>query len=261
MKAKKPKKAKIEEPKTEEPKTKEPKTEEPKTKEPKTEEPKTEEPKTEEPKTEEPKTEAKESKLRKLDDYSYFRIFLKVHKLVCFQVVTMLLIVLLYVNLYNDNVYDFLIYFCFGAVIAMLFISTLVLIKKLNITSSKKYTNKYSSSIMLNFCKKYLYLSEENTGVFIAIFDLSWHLFFSILAFIYAKRYIKSAKKTTNPAIISLVLFCAWLFCNIYINDAFKIYNKALEITRNESTTIIISVTLTYTGLLYYFDTIKNEVD
>ena len=205
------------------------------------------------------KEDIKEAKIKKLDDYSYFKLLIKVFKLVCFQVLIMVLLLLLYVKLYNNKVYDFLIYFCFGTATSLLFIATLVLIRKLNITSSKNYIDKYGSSIMITFCKKYLYLSEENTGVFIALFDLSWHLFGSIIAFIFAKRYIINSKKTNNTLLISLLLFCLWLLYNIYIVDGFKVYNKALKLTKTESTTVIISVSITYSGLLYYFETLKNE--
>ena len=112
---------------------------------------------------------------------------------------------------------------------------------------------------MINFCKKYLYLSEKNTGLFIALFDLSWHLLVSIIAFIYAKKYIKKSKKTNNTLIISFILFVVFCLFNTYINDAFRIYNRSLEISRVETNTIVITITLTYSGLLYYFETIKNE--
>ena len=205
------------------------------------------------------KEDIKEAKIKKIDDYSYFKLLIKIFKLVCFQVAIMVLLLLLYVKLYNNKVYDFLIYFCFGTATSLLFIATLVLIKKLNITSSKNYIDKYGSSIMITFCKKYLYLSEENTGVFIALFDLSWHLFGSIIAFMFAKRYIINSKKTNNTLFISLLLFCLWLFYNIYVIDGFKVYNKALKLTKTESTTVIISVSITYSGLLYYFETLKNQ--
>ena len=208
---------------------------------------------------EDAKEDAKKTEIKKVDDYSYFKLILKIFKLLCFQVLLILLTVLLYVNLYNDNIYDFVIYFCFGLFIALLFISTLVLIKKLNITSSKKYMDKYASSIMINLCKKYLYLCDKNTALFIAIFDLSWHLLVSIIAFIYAKKYIKKSKKTNNTLLISFILFIVFCLFNTYINDAFRIYNKSLEISKGETNTIIITITLTYGGLLYYFDTIKNE--
>jgi cation transport ATPase len=208
----------------------------------------------------ETKEEIKETKnKKKLDDYSYFKLIIKVFKLVCFQVLIMVLLLLLYVNLYDNKVFDFIIYFCFGTATALLFIATLVLIKKLNVTSSKKYIDKYGSSIMIAFCKKYLHLSQENTGVFIALFDLSWHLFGSMIAFIFAKKYIINSRKTNNAFLISFILFCLWLLCNIYIIDGFKVYNKALELSKNETTTVIISVSITYSGLLYYFETIKNE--
>jgi cation transport ATPase len=207
----------------------------------------------------ETKEETKETKIKKRDNYSYFKLKIKLLKILCFQVGIMILLLLLYINLYNSDIYDFIIYFFFGTAIAILFIATLVLIKKINITSSKKYIDKYASSIMIALCKKYLHLSEENTGIFIALFDLSLHLFGSIIVFIYVKKYIKRAKKTNNAYLKSLILFCIWGFINIYFNDVIKLYNKSLKITKTETTTVIISVSITYSGLLYYFETIKNE--
>ena len=208
---------------------------------------------------EETKEEIKETKIKKRDNYSYFKLKIKLLKILCIQVGIMILLLLLYINLYNSDIYDFIIYFFFGTAIAILFIATLVLIKKINITSSKKYIDKYASSIMIALCKKYLHLSEENTGVFIALFDLSLHLFGSIIVFIYVKKYIKRAKKTNNAFLKSLILFCIWGIINIYFNDVIKLYNKSLKTTKTETAIVTISITITYSGLLYYFETIKNE--
>jgi hypothetical protein len=46
---------------------------------------------------------------------------------------------------------------------------------------------------------------------------------------------------------------------NIYVNDIFKVYTKSLELSNEEYKVSLFSMTLTYTGLVYYFETIKNE--
>ena len=55
------------------------------------------------------------------------------------------------------------------------------------------------------------------------------------------------------------MLFCIWGIYNIYIIDVVKLYNKILKTTKTETAIITISITITYSGLLYYFETIKNE--
>ena len=196
-----------------------------------------------------------ETKLNETSLYWEYRKLLRLFNFICFQVVIMVLLLVLYVNLYNNKVYDFIIYFCFGLLIAVMFIATFVLIAKIKFISSKKFI--YLQ--LFKLCKKYLYLSEENIGVLFSLFNISIHIFGSITAFIYVKKYIKRSKKTNNAFLKSLILFCIWGLINIYVIDSFKVYNKVFELTKTETTTATISITITYSGLLYYFETLKNE--
>ena len=208
---------------------------------------------------EETKEEINETKNKKnIDDCPYYRKLIREFNLICVQSLTILLLLLLYINLYNSDVYDFIIYFCFGLVISVMSIATFVLIIKFNIVSGKRSRTRRCGSI-LSFCNKFLYLSEENTVKYIEILFVIIHLIFSIIAFIYVKKYIKRAKKTNNALLKSFMLFCIWGIYNIYIIDVVKLYNKILKTTKTETAIITISITITYSGLLYYFETIKNE--
>ena len=167
--------------------------------------------------------------------------------------------IVLYTTLYNKNIYDFIIYFCFGLIISVMFIASLVLIKKFHLVSSKKFIVKSYTKFILSFIKDNLCISEDNACMCTGVLDIVIHMLFSIIALIYIKSYIKNSKKTKNAALISFILFCIWGLVNIYYNNAIELYNKVLKTTKTESTTAIISITLTYSGLVYYFDTLKNE--
>ena len=181
------------------------------------------------------------------------------HKLICMQVVSILLISLLYVNCYDNNMYDFVIYFCFGILISILFIASLILIKKFNIISKEQHYKIYAPYV-LDFSKKYIIdISGENIAFYYAIISCSIHLIFSIIALLYVKKYIKTCKKTNNALLISFILFIIYGYVNVYVNDIFKIYTQSLELTNREYVISLSSLTLTYSGLLYYFETIKNE--
>ena len=172
----------------------------------------------------------------------------------------MIVVLLLYINLYSGDVYDFIIYFCFGLLIAVMFIATFMLITKYNLISNKNHIIKLNQhKYLLNFCNKFLDLSDETTVKCIAFCSITSHIILPIIAFIYVRKYIKRAKKTNNAFLISFILFCIWGIINIYFVDIIKLYNKGLKTTETESTTAIISITITYSGLLYYFETIKNE--
>jgi len=202
--------------------------------------------------------EPNKTKIEIQDDYSYFQMIIDAHKLICMQVVSILLISLIYINWFDDNIYDFVIYFCFGIVISILLIASLVLIKKFNIISREKHYKMYSPYI-LDFCKKYINLNGENAAFFYALISCIAHLIFPIIAFLYAKKYIKTSKKSNNALLISLILFIAYTYMNVYVNDIFKVYTKSLELSNEEYKVSLFSMTLTYTGLVYYFETIKNE--
>ena len=204
----------------------------------------------------------KETKVNKRAHNPYYRKFIREFNFICAQATLILLLLLLYINLYNSDIYDFIIYFCFGLVIAVMFIATFVLITKFNILSCIIYRIIYRiirCGNVLSFCNKFLYLSQENSVKYIGFLFVIAHLIISITAFIYVKKYIKRSKKTNNAFLKSLILFCIWGLINIYVIDSFKVYNKVLKLTKSESTTVTISITITYGGLLYYFETLKNE--
>jgi hypothetical protein len=200
-----------------------------------------------------------ETKIEKTGDCSYIQMIIDAHKLLCMQVITMLLISLIYINCYDNNIYDFIIYFCFGIVISILFVASLVLIKKFNIISKEEHYKIYAPYV-LDFCKKYIIdISGENIAFYYAIISCLVHLIFSIIALLYVKKYIKTSKKTNNALLISFILFIIYGYVNVYVNDIFKIYTKSLELTNREYVISLSSITLTYSGLIYYIETIKNE--
>ena len=208
----------------------------------------------------ETKEDVKEINSNKKVDYPYYRKFIRLIKPICFQTLIMIIVLLLYINLYSGHVYDFIIYFCFGLLIAVMFIATFMLITKYNLISNKNHIIKLNRhKYLLNFCNKFLDLSDETTVKCIAFCSITGHIILPIIAFIYVRKYIKRAKKTNNAFLISFILFCIWGIYNIYFVDIIKLYNKGLKTTETESTTAIISITITYSGLLYYFETIKNE--
>ena len=51
-----------------------------------------------------------------------------------------------------------------------------------------------------------------------------------------------------------------YLLFNIFKLNTFKIYNKSFKLTTTEFTIVLTSITVTYMGLIYYFETIKNEI-
>ena len=208
-----------------------------------------------------------ELKEEKTDYYSIINKNIKTmrkhFRVLCFQIDIIFLVVLLYIHFFG-HVYDFVIYFCFGITISIMFNVSLVLVKKFNIIASKKFSEKYTPSIIKSTIQSIIkgsnnYLNEELTLLSGAVGNILLHLIFSILAFIYVKNYIKNSVKTNITILISVILYVAFFYYNIYINNTFKIYNKSIELTKTEFNTLIISITLFYCGLLYYFETIKNE--
>ena len=137
-------------------------------------------------------------------------------------------------------------------------IATFVLIRKFNIISDK--TNAVRMyGYLFSFCNEFLHISQENCGIYIGFCNVIYHILFSIIAFIYVKKYIKCAKKTNNAFLKSLIIFCIWGIINIYVIDIIKLYNKLFKTTKTETAIVMISITITYSGLLYYFETLKNE--
>ena len=203
---------------------------------------------------EEANEEAKPIKKKQL-----YNIFLKFQKLLCHQVITLLLLLFLYINLINNNIYDFVIYFCFGIFISILSNSLLMLIKKNNLLKSIEFNSKYYLS-SFNFLKKFLDISEKKICLLMFFGGLSWHVLFPLIALYYVKSYIKKSIKTKICLKLSILLYMIYLLVNIFKLNTFKIYNKSLNLTTTEFKILFTSITVTYMGLIYYFETIKNEI-
>ena len=168
-------------------------------------------------------------------------------------------VLLFYINLINHNIYDFVIYFCFGIFISILSNSSLMLIKKNNILSSIEFNKKYYLS-NFNFLKKILDISDKKICLLIFFGGLSWHILFPLIALYYVKSYIKKSIKTKICLKLSILLYMIYLLFNIFKLNTFKIYNKSFKLTTTEFTIVLTSITVTYMGLIYYFETIKNEI-
>ena len=189
---------------------------------------------------------------------SIFRLFFKnVSKIICYQIIFLFLLTLLYCK-YN-NYSDTLIYFVFGTFISIIFIALIIFIKSFNILSSLSF-NKKNYSFFINFCKNYTIFSEEKICILAFLIGLTWHLLFPLIALYYVKDYIKDSIKTEYAYIKAFIIFIIYGLFNIYIIDSFKVYNKSLEITKTEFNIIITSIILTFVGLLYYFESIKNSI-
>ena len=179
--------------------------------------------------------------------------------LLCHQVGILLLVLFLYMNLLNNNVYDFVIYFCFGIFISILINAFALLIKKNNILRTVEFNKKYYLK-SFNFLKKFLDISEKNICLLMFFCGINWHILFPIIALYYLKSYIKKSIKTKNCLKLSILLYMIYMLFNLYNFNSFKIYNKSLKLTTTEFKILLTSITITYMGLLYYFETIKNEI-
>jgi hypothetical protein len=134
-----------------------------------------------------------------------------------------------------------------------------MLIKKNDILISTDFTTRYHLN-SFNFFKKILDISEKNICLLMFFCGLSWHLLFPLIALYYVKSYIKKSIKTKNCLKLSILLYMIFLLFNIFKLNTFKIYNKSLKLTITEFKILLTSITVTYMGLIYYFETIKNEI-
>ena len=201
---------------------------------------------------------------------SYFKITLENYNMsdsilylldityICNQVLLIVIIVLVFIHILNYKTYDFIIYFSFGIAISILIIATVVLISRFNIMTDQKYVKKYHTSL-LNFYNKYTNLSNENIAILSTLINYLYHILGIILALLYVKNYIKTAKRTNNTFIFSYILFFIYIVGNLFFNDIYNIYIKPFGLSNNEYNLSLISITFTYSGLLYYFENIKNE--
>ena len=203
------------------------------------------------------------------DKHSYFKITiqspnfalfksLSAPTYICNQVFGILMIVILVIHFFNCKIYDFVIYFSFGIAISILCIATAVLVSRFNIMRDKKYMEQYHRTI-ITFYNKYTNLSLENIGIVSTLLCYLYHIVLIVIALLYVKNYIKSSKRSNNTYIFSYILFFIYILANLYLNDIYNIYVKPFEITNNEYNLSLITITFTYSGLLYYFENIKNE--
>ena len=197
-----------------------------------------------------------ESKPIKKKTYKYY---LKSQKLLCNQVITLLILLFFYIHLLNNNVYDFVIYFCFGIFIIVLSGSSLIIITKNNILKSIEFNKRYYLN-SFNFLKNYLDIGEKNICLLMFLSGISWHILFPLIALYYVKNYITKSKKTKNSIKLSILLYIIYVLFNIFILNTFKVYNKSLKIKTTEARIIVIFSSVAYIALLYYFETIKNIV-
>ena len=205
--------------------------------------------------TKEKDTKEKDTK-EKDNTKNLYKLFKFFYKVLCYQIAILLLLILLYCNYYNYS--DSLIYFTFGAFISIYLNASILLIKKYKIINSIEFNKKYSKEVF-EILKKYTNFSEENICKIMNIFGLTWHLLFPLIALYYVKDYIKDSIKTDYAYIKAFIIFIIYCLFNIYIIDSFKVYNKSLELTNIEFNIIFTSIILTFMGLLYYFESIKNN--
>tara|TARA_Y100000816_G_scaffold16289_1_gene10711 strand:+ start:1681 stop:2355 length:675 start_codon:yes stop_codon:yes gene_type:complete len=190
---------------------------------------------------------------------SIFKLFYKnLSKIICYQITIIFLLTLLYCK-YN-NYSDTLIYFVFGTFISILFTALIVFIKSFNILSSLSF-NKKNYSFFINFCKNYTNFSKEKICILAFLIGLFWHLLLPLIALYYVKYYIKDSIKTQNTYIKAFIIFIIYNLFNVYIIDSFKVYNKSLKITKTEFNIINTSIVLTFICLMYYFESIKNNIE
>lgn len=128
--------------------------------------------------------------------------------------------------------------------------------------TSIEFNKKYKKfDFFINFCKNYTNFSEEKIYILSFLLGVFWHLLFSLITLYHVKDYIKDSIKTQYAYIKAFIIFIIYGLFNIYIIDSFKVYNKSLELTKTEFNIIVISIILTFMGLLYYFESIKNTIN
>ena len=207
----------------------------------------------------EEKEEKQEEKEEKEDNKKIYKLLKPCYKVLCCQIFFITALLLLYCNYYNYQ--DTLVYFNFGSFISIYLIAIILLIKKYDITISINFNKKYNNYIF-KLLKKYTTLSEKIISIIINIFTFFiGHLLFLLLALYYVKDYIKVSIKTDYACVKAIIIFTIFFLFNIYIIDSFKVYNKSLELTKTEFNIILTSIVLTFIGLLYYFESIKNTIN
>ena len=178
---------------------------------------------------------------------------IKLHKFLCFQATTLLVLTLLLSSL--CKCYDVLIYASFGIFISMLFIGSYGLLLKFQVLASREFNEKYNTTIF-NLWKKYVPLKETSFFTFMAVFTILWHMFFGLLALYYVKTFINNSINTPYSYIIGYLLIV--LFFVINYSSGFKLYNDSLKCSANEYNNGLFLNLFIIGGLIYYFETIKS---
>ena len=198
------------------------------------------------------------TKEKKDNKKNIYKILKPLYKVICCQIMIIFILILLYCKFYNYS--DTLIYFTFGAFISIYLNATIMSIKKYKIINSIEFYKKYTP-FFFKFIKKIInYNDEIITMILVIIIQILAHLLFPLIALYYVKDYIKDSIKTEYAYIKAFIIFIIYILFNIYIIDSFKVYNKSLELTKTEFNTIVTSIIITFMGLLYYFESIKNSI-
>ena len=179
---------------------------------------------------------------------------IKLHKFVCFQATTILILTLIATRFYKC--YDILIYFSFGAFISILFTGSYGLLLKFQVLASREFNEKYNNFIF-NLWKHYVPLKEISFFTFMASFAIVWHIAFAFLALYYVKGFITNSIITPYSYVISYIALVLLYVMNY--NSGFKLYNKSLKMTLNEFNGIMVILFLISAGVIYYFETIKSK--
>lgn len=203
--------------------------------------------------------EEKENREKEDNKKKIVKLLKPYYKIICIQIFIITALILLYCNYYKYH--DILIYFIYGSFISIYLNASILLIKKYNIITSIEFNKKYHNYIF-NLFKKYTTLSEKIISIIIMWFYfLIGHLLFIFLALYYVKDYIRDSIKTEYVYIKAFIIFIIYFLINVYIIDSFKVYNKSLQLTKTEFNIIVISIILTFIGLLCNFESIKNRIN
>jgi len=192
-------------------------------------------------------------------------------KELCLLTLILFIIVILYINYNKDNYSDSLVYFSFGLFLSVYVIATIVLIIKRNLIVDKLLENNKNhnyNSIYNSFINSYIYLimffskdmdmdmhtrkqiifSSHMVSIFI-------HILLILIVFYSVNSYIIHSKKTNYPYLSSVCYMIVFLLFNIYVLDIYNKYNKKLNLSTNEVTTLILSIIIVFIMLVYYFET------
>ena len=189
----------------------------------------------------------------------------KFFKELCLLTLIFFILQILYINYNKDNYSDSLVYFSFGIFLSIYIVATIVLIIKRNLIIDKFLENKKNhnyNSVISMFIFLITYFSKDiHTSRQIIFYShmvsILIHILLILLVCYNVKSYILHSKKTEYAYLVSLCYAIVFLIFNIYITDIYKKYNKKLELSTNEITMIILSITILFIILVYYFKTIK----